>query len=124
MIILQELQILLTTTQNRSDFLNCFNKSDFFDKKFKFLKCPFQSNKTKFINELKEFSRNYNFEYVTSKVFYDENIPETAFIIKPTKIFNQEDEDYYYDIIIEHMAEFCKINNMNQFFLDSYIILE
>lgn len=89
-----------------------------------FSKNNFESNKTKFINELKMVSNHYGFKYVSSKIVYEGNIPENVFEISSPNSLNLEDEEYYYDEIINHMEHFCKINRMFDLFKDSYIILK
>ena len=69
--------------------------------KFRISNNNFESNKTKFINELKKISYHYGFKYKSSKIVYEGD-----------------------DEIIIHMEQFCKSNNMDDLFKDSYIVLE
>ncbi len=92
--------------------------------KFRISNNNFESNKTKFINELKKISYHYGFKYKSSKIVYEGDIPENVFKISSNASLDLDDEDYYYDEIIIHMEQFCKSNNMDDLFKDSYIVLE
>lgn len=84
----------------------------------------FESNKTKFINELEFISNKYGFRYITSDIVYDGDIPEHIFQISSQHKSNSDNEDIYYDKIINHMEHYCKIHKMFDLFEDSYIILK
>ena len=103
---------------------NIFSSLNWVKNKFSVSKNNFESNKTKFINELKVVSSHYGFRYITSKIVYEGDTAENVFEISSPDYLDSDDEDYYYDEIISHMEHFCKSNNMNDLFKDSYIILE
>lgn len=115
---------LLTVVQSKNVNTFPFSGLNLIKDKFRLSNTTFESNKTKFINELKIVSNHYGFKYVSSEIVYDGNIPENVFKISPNTSLDSDDEDYYYDEIIHHMEQFSKSNNMDDLFKDSYIILE
>ncbi len=117
-------QLILVNSQSNANDETHFVDLEWFKNKFNFSKNNFESNKTKFIKELKIISNNYGFDYVSSKIVYEGNIPENVFEISPKVPLDLNDEDYYYDEIINHMEHYCKTNKMYDLFKDSYIILK
>lgn len=114
---------LLVANQSKTANVFSFDGLNSIKNKFKFSN-HFESNKTKFINELKIVSNHYGFKYISSNIVYDGEIPENIFKISSNESLDLDDQDYYYDEIIRHMEQFCKNNNMEKLFKDSYIILE
>ena len=70
-----------------------------------------------------QFSRQSVNEIIDTGVLTG-RIPEHVFEISSHNHLNLDDEEYYYDEIINHMEHFCKINKMFDLFKDSYIILK
>lgn len=101
-----------------------FSSVYWFKNKFSVSKNNFESNKTKFINELKVISSHYGFRYITSKIVYEGDAAENVFEISSPTNIDSDDEDYYYDEIINHMEHYCITNKMFDLFKDSYIILK
>lgn len=124
MILMVDNQLLLVNSQSKVFDKNLFDGLNWVKNKFNVSKNNFESNKTKFINELKDVSNHYGFKYISSKIVYEGNIPEHVFEISSHNHLNLDDEEYYYDEIITHMEHFCKINKMFDLFKDSYIILK
>lgn len=115
---------LFVATQSKN--INSFPISglNFIKSTFNISKNNFESNKTKFINRLEVISEHYGFKYVSSKIVYDGETQENVFEISAPDNLNSDDEDYYYDEIINDMEYFCKNNNMDDLFKNSYIILK
>lgn len=119
-----KIPFLLVTTQSKTVNTFPFGGLNSIKNKFNLSNNNFESNKTKFINELKIVSNHYGFKYISSKIVYEGEIPENVFEISSSASLDLDDEDYYYDEIIYHMEQFCKKNHMYDLFKDSYIILK
>ena len=86
---------------------------------------PYEEKFADFKKELLKVSNRLGLgENISVESFYDGPSLEKIFIIHLDYKLDYEDEYNYFEQIIDHMDEFCRKNNLHDFFLDASVLIK
>ncbi len=103
---------------NKIDYLKLFQRTEDPD-------YPYGDKCKDFYNELLKVSNQLGLgENISVKSFYDEPMVEKLFTIHLNYKLDYEDRLEYSVEIMDHMDEFCRKNNLFDFFLDAYVSIK
>ena len=90
-----------------------------------FIHKQYDSSKIIFLDEVKSLSKKYGLGDVSFNIEYDEaGYPEKIIAIKVPEYKSVEDANDAHFKIIDEMETFSKENQLFNFFMDSYIVLD
>ena len=103
---------------NKSEYLKLFQRNEDPD-------YPYEDKCKDFKKELLMVSNQLGLgENISIESFYDGPLVEKLFTIHLDYKLDDNDEFDYLDQINDYMGEFCRKNNLHDFFLDTYISIE
>ena len=103
---------------DKSEYLKLFQRKEDPD-------YPYEEKFADFKKELLKVSNRLGLgENISVESFYDGPSLEKIFIIHLDYKLDYEDEYNYFEQIIDHMDEFCRKNNLHDFFLDASVLIK
>ena len=103
---------------NKSEYLKLFQRNENPD-------YPYEEKFADFKKELLNVSNQLGLgENISVKYVYDGSSLEKIFIIHLDYKLDYEEKYSYFEQIINHMNEFCRKNNLRDFFLDASVLIK
>ena len=103
---------------NKNEYLKLFERNEDPD-------YPYEDKCNDFHNELLKVSNRLGLgENISVESFYDGPSLEKLFTINLDYKLDDNDKSDYLNQINNHLDEFCRKNNLHDFFLDAYISIE